>query len=510
MSIDMYVGSSQAQASSVSRMCRQQKQSYQQLQQAIGSFVLSSDQLQGKTYDSAKQYFASVLTPLAKGGMLLTEAVEQACKKFPSEYAAKVDSGDLKQSELEQKIRALERQINVYQQIIQMMNAAAKENDIMRGIKRSFERTLRTHEKAKEKLEKKLRKLLEFNASSPSIFSEIAALEAAVNQGAEVSGSCWNASTGTFRMPSADKMSWAKTINDYQTTKAVAALMEQYGLTEELAKDIATFNKRFEAYAKKNGLSVEEQNHLYALLIASVSGAYTNKMWKFAGGTVDVDVAMKRLKEMGYSDEEIEKFQYSLQQNHNGRDNINQNDFVHMMGSLSVMINTNPGSDVVMKIGTSTSTYFNFANFIFGLKDINQSSYFLISSLNDNTGKNAAATYRGDIASASLDICDVRADIDALNIYNRAKSQPNVPITEIMSQYANDLNNGGNRAKELAEHFGEGDFEKGKDKFYNEIYTAPIDPGNLVLMKKDGKSISDTKKAANEFWRFYEQELKGK
>ncbi|MGM0216295.1 T7SS effector LXG polymorphic toxin [Enterococcus sp. AZ109] len=213
MSIDMYVGSSQAQAASVRAICRQQRQGYQQLQQAISSFVVSSDQLQGKTYDSAKQYFATVLTPLAKGGMLLTEAVEKACKKLPEEYQSQVDSGDLKQSELEEKIRQFEAHIATTNAIIQNFSRLPDNTGVTSGIERSLKNVLRTQEKGKQELEKKRRKLLEFNARSASFFSEIAALEAAVNKGAKVSGSCWNASTKTFSLPSAENMNWANTIN---------------------------------------------------------------------------------------------------------------------------------------------------------------------------------------------------------------------------------------------------------------------------------------------------------
>ncbi|MGX7237481.1 T7SS effector LXG polymorphic toxin [Enterococcus phoeniculicola] len=64
MSIDMYVSSSQNQATSVSKKCREQIQSYQSLQKAISQFTLTTN-LKGAAYDSAKAYFANVLYPLA-------------------------------------------------------------------------------------------------------------------------------------------------------------------------------------------------------------------------------------------------------------------------------------------------------------------------------------------------------------------------------------------------------------------------------------------------------------
>ncbi|WP_314065426.1 hypothetical protein [uncultured Vagococcus sp.] len=110
MSVDMYVSSSKSQASSVAAICRQQKQGFEQLQRAINDFTLGSPQLQGAAYDSAKQFFYAVLIPLSKGGILLSEAVMEACQKFPEEYMATVDSEDLKESELREKIAQLNRQ----------------------------------------------------------------------------------------------------------------------------------------------------------------------------------------------------------------------------------------------------------------------------------------------------------------------------------------------------------------------------------------------------------------
>ena len=83
--IEMYVGKSQSQASSVSAMCKSKTAGYKQLQTAINGFINNSPGLTGQTYNSAKSYFSAVLLPLVKGAELLTEAVEEACKKFPEQ-----------------------------------------------------------------------------------------------------------------------------------------------------------------------------------------------------------------------------------------------------------------------------------------------------------------------------------------------------------------------------------------------------------------------------------------
>ncbi|EOH75674.1 T7SS effector LXG polymorphic toxin [Enterococcus malodoratus] len=213
MSIDMYVGSSQAQASGVNTMCQKQIQGYQQLQQAINQFVMSSAELQGKTYDSAKQYFSAVLNPLAKGGMLLAEATAKACQKFPDDYQSQVDSADLKSSELEEQIQQYQQGIDTANSIIQFVSSSPLPEPAKKTVLKSVKDVKEGQEKAKKKLDKKLKKLLKFDSSSPSIFSEIATLESAVNAGTAQAGTCWNGSTGTFMVPKQEDMAWATHIN---------------------------------------------------------------------------------------------------------------------------------------------------------------------------------------------------------------------------------------------------------------------------------------------------------
>ena len=496
-----------AQASSVKAMCQKQIQGYNELQQAINQFVMSSAELQGKTYDSAKQYFSAVLSPLAKGGMLLSEAVAEACQKFPDEYQAQVDRADLKSSELEEQIQQYQNGIQTANSIIQEVSSSPLPEPAKKMVLKSIKNIKEGQETAKKKLENKLKKLMAFHTSSPSIFSEIAILEAAIEAGAAQAATCWNGSTGTFSVPK--DMSWVQNINSYEQRKEIERLAKQYGLSYELAKDLQTFHKRMDEYAKKNGLSPEERQHLYAMLIASLSGAYGDVMWQVAGGTVSVEEAIKKLKEMGYSEKEIQDFREGLRKNHSNEDGVGKNDFVHTMGSLAVILNTDELSNIAMKFGTSGYSTASFGQFLLGNPGFIRTG-FLASLFQGDLNKNAAATYRGDIASGKLDVKDVRADIDALNIYYRVKNNPNASMTDIINQYSRDLQKGMNRAEELAKHFGNGDYEKGKENFYKEVHKPITDLGSLVLQVKNKNSIEGVQKAADDFWKIYENELKGK
>jgi len=83
-------------------------------------------------------------------------------------------------------------------------------------------------------------------------------------------------------------------------------------------------------------------------------------------------------------------------------------------------------------------------------------------------------------------------------------------INQIVEQYAKDLQDGGNRAEEIAKHLGNGDLEKGKRKFYDEIHKPIDDLGNFTLQIDAKADAERVKKAAKEFWKLYERELKGK
>lgn len=238
--IEMYVGKSQSQASSVSAMCKSKTAGYKQLQTAINGFINNSPGLTGQTYNSAKSYFSAVLLPLVKGAELLTEAVEEACKKFPEQYVSEVDSADLKESELEQKIQQANRLIQQSKNAYDNLNRLDLPANIKAPMMSTAALTQMFQKTAKDELEKKLQKLRAFDASSPAIFSEISALEQAVKQGAAQAGKSWNSGTGTFTIPSDAEMGWAKSIEQRRFAK-------EYGIERPAGMS----DKEYEVYLTK-------------------------------------------------------------------------------------------------------------------------------------------------------------------------------------------------------------------------------------------------------------------
>ncbi|MCU9533516.1 hypothetical protein [Streptococcus sp. CSL10205-OR2] len=210
MSIDMYLGSSQSQATSISSMISSQNTGYEQLQAALCKFSFQEG-LKGKAYDSAKAYSNTILIPLVKACILLNDAINDSGKKLPAKYTAEVDSVDLKESELREKIMQTDRIIGRYQDLSYSMRCREKPN--WQTIN-NLDYSISIQQGVKQTLEEKLTKLLNFNASSPAIFDQISTLQAAVTTGLGQANASWNASTQLFELPSKKEMEWTKTVDE--------------------------------------------------------------------------------------------------------------------------------------------------------------------------------------------------------------------------------------------------------------------------------------------------------
>lgn len=218
MNVEMYLSASQTQGSSIYTMGKAQQKGYEELLKALQNFI--QDQvLQSTAYDNAKAFFGDVLVPLAQGGIYLAEAGAEACKQFPEEYIAQVDSVDLKSQELKEQIDALETRIANLDDLAKSINKSKLSTSLKKSLSDSSSRVKEACEGTKRELEHKLRCLLSFHASSPTIFREIAEIKQAIHQGLFQASQSWDANTKSFRRPPGANMDWAKTIRSMYKQK---------------------------------------------------------------------------------------------------------------------------------------------------------------------------------------------------------------------------------------------------------------------------------------------------
>lgn len=207
MGIDMYVGASQSQASSALAKSQSDGQSYQTMIQALQQFI-NEGQLNSTAYSNGKSFYNAILIPLVKAGILLSEAVGEACQKFTQDYQSMVDSGDLKSDELREKIS----QLNVQISHLDSIRATIESKDLADNFKlrqlNQNSRMRETLDDTKTVLQEKLDKLFDFHAKSPDIFSNISELESIIDKGASQADSSWTGNS--FSIPT--DLDWTTTV----------------------------------------------------------------------------------------------------------------------------------------------------------------------------------------------------------------------------------------------------------------------------------------------------------
>ena len=227
----MYLGSSDAQTSSVEGILKDRISSYQSLQFALEQFIFASPSLTGETYDSAKRYSQIILIPLLKACVLLDEAITSACAKLPSEYRNHVDSMDLRESELVEKIYRADRLIGRYVDLIYLEYRKDTPNYPYISNLRSGEILQR---RVKSQLEDKLRKLREYNAISSKFFSDIPQLANAINTALRQTRTSWDSSSQTFVIPSSKELEWAKTVEEKWEKRIISSEKNLYERFKEI------------------------------------------------------------------------------------------------------------------------------------------------------------------------------------------------------------------------------------------------------------------------------------
>ncbi|MBC1519355.1 hypothetical protein HB877_10440 [Listeria welshimeri] len=205
MSIDMFLDSADQQVDAISSQCRTYITGLEDVKTAIAQFALE-DSLQGKTYDSAKNYLTTTFIPLANGIILICESLEKAAKSFPKSYRNEVDSISLQEEILRNQINRL----TILAQNIENIENSLKATPLSPLLKH-FSETLQN---SKQEVQKQLVKLLSFDPVSGQLFIEVEGLIDNVERGLKEvnSGKSFNASTGTFSTMGLN-MDWIKPIN---------------------------------------------------------------------------------------------------------------------------------------------------------------------------------------------------------------------------------------------------------------------------------------------------------
>ena len=503
MSIDMILGMAESQTQGIKNLVTKQNEAYTELQKSLAEFILQTDKLKGVTYDSAKKYCAVVIEPLARGCILLNEEISRANENYISTYKSEVDTVSLKQQELERLIREAEGQIR---RIQHLLNLLYQEDPISYSQISMAEENKETYRKLKNELEEKLRKLLAFNAKSPSIFSEVEVLKSSVDQGLAQAEKSWSPTSKTFNLPSRSDMGWIEAIEgkwlekDYtqEEIEYKETLKLQYGFDDKIARIIIKVRKNIYNDPR---IPDNEKDYVFTRLLGGLSygheeNSFLNRfMW---GNTAGLGKEAQgeflnireQFKEYGrLTDTEYEYLKYKVRIQHDGYGYYN-----------SIDIKNRPQYKRTMETALGRKiTYEEFEKLwdsqIDAFKGKTDFAHQYITMATHLYGKPRPADIRGghkntndmsgwfgdttDVADPkpSIGNDDYKADLDAVNIVSLMKNNNSNFITTSNSYYDKLENNVYNRAEEFKKNV---DLNEVKDKIYNQ----------LIMSKRDGEIVS--------------------
>ncbi|MBC6163732.1 hypothetical protein HB999_09675 [Listeria booriae] len=208
MSLNVFLGEIEAQSESMVASYHDMKEAMEGLMRAVNEFAFDRD-LQGKTYDSAKQYFAATYRPLAQGMICLCEELIRQNQAFPQKFRADVATTDVIEDEIRNQIRQLDGQIQDIERLSNNVVGMALITPIFVDLKR--------------KLQEKLEALYRFDAETATSFDRAMDLTANIVRGlAEIdSDKAFQAKTGTFNMMGLN-MAWRSALQKQWTAREEA------------------------------------------------------------------------------------------------------------------------------------------------------------------------------------------------------------------------------------------------------------------------------------------------
>ncbi|MBC2023195.1 polymorphic toxin type 15 domain-containing protein [Listeria booriae] len=208
MSLNVFLGEIEAQSESMVASYHDMIEAMEGLMRAVNEFAFDRE-LQGKTYDSAKQYFAATYRPLAQGMICLCEELIRQNQAFPQKFRADVATTDVIENEVRDQIRQLDTQIQDIEKLSNNVVGMALITPIFVDLK--------------QKLQEKLEALYQFDAETATSFDRAMDLTTNIVQGlAEIdSDKAFQAKTGTFHTMGLN-MTWRSALQKQWTAREEA------------------------------------------------------------------------------------------------------------------------------------------------------------------------------------------------------------------------------------------------------------------------------------------------
>ena len=523
MSIDMILGSARNQTNSIKSLTTKQIASYEEIERALTNFVTQTHNLKGVTYDSAKAYCSSVLTPVIRGSILLDQAIARSNEQYINTYTGEVHSDSLKQSELERSIEDIKSQITLNENLLKENLSLNPPN--LREVS-NLQDKISSYRKIQNDLEEKLRKLLAFNAKSPSIFQEIESLKNAVDQGMVLANRSWNPASKSFTLPSREDMEWTEIIEgkweekDYSQDelKYKESLKVQYGFDDKTSRIIVKLKRNI---YKDSRIKDDEKDYVLTRLLGGLvygheeNSLLNQTMWNNTAGFGQLEsqvpeFALKikgQFKKYGdLTDSEYNYLKYKVRIQHGDYSPLSDDNRLNYKKNMEVAIGHTLTEKEFNKLWNNQVDSFK-SKTDFAHQYITMSTHLyrrprFADLIGGREKTNDISGWLGDTTSAagdppSIGNDDYKADLDSVNITSLMKKN-NISFIEASNKYYNNLENGTyNRAEEFKKNI---PLNKVEDKIFEQLRVYYVDKDNRPVSKPS--TIDDIKKNYPQTYNF--------
>ena len=523
MSIDMILGSARSQTDSIKSLTTKQIASYEEIERALTNFVTQTHNLKGVTYDSAKAYCSSVLTPVIRGSILLDQAIARSNEQYINTYTGEVHSDSLKQSELERSIEDIKSQITLNENLLKENLSLNPPN--LREVS-NLQDKISSYRKIQNDLEEKLRKLLAFNAKSPSIFQEIESLKNAVDQGMVLANRSWNPASKSFTLPSREDMEWTEIIEgkweekDYSQDelKYKESLKVQYGFDDKTSRIIVKLKRNI---YKDSRIKDDEKDYVLTRLLGGLvygheeNSLLNQTMWNNTAGFGQLEsqvpeFALKikgQFKKYGdLTDSEYNYLKYKVRIQHGDYSPLSDDNRLNYKKNMEVAIGHTLTEKEFNKLWNNQVDSFK-SKTDFAHQYITMSTHLyrrprFADLIGGREKTNDISGWLGDTTSAagdppSIGNDDYKADLDSVNITSLMKKN-NISFIEASNKYYNNLENGTyNRAEEFKKNI---PLNKVEDKIFEQLRVYYVDKDNRPVSKPS--TIDDIKKNYPQTYNF--------
>ena len=410
----------------------------------------TTDALCGKSYDNIREYFNLFHVVTIQGTILFAEEMIQANNAYKGCISGQLGGiGYVDEDALKRDAKCIEEQID---QVYELMGRS----------KVSYSAMLDSLYDALRLVNKKLDQIEGFVSATGGIYQGAEASKESLGRAVScIDSSTFDNNMINYRVRQIDR-EWADKIKSQWIEKEIRekelyinAMKECYGFDDETSQIL------YDLYYRMWNEGVTDINQKYFAILASAfygkEEGIKTVAWKRIAGIYDEESMERVLEGYGLTKVEWDELQGVLVGNHNGSqekektvDNVyyGKSDLCHMSAICATMLKDN---EAIWKFaGDAAGWVFNG---IFNLE--------------------ANAGYVGDVYGTlgngtKLTQDDYKADLDAVNIFNRLGENANLIRT--MGTYYQEISDGDtNRAREFVTNLGKGDYKKGIEYLQSQV-----------------------------------------